>query len=147
MGMLDSNLIFAEGQAVTAEGDTASTNVYDSGGANGQGDAGQTGEHLWVNIVCTETATSGGNATIAGVLQSSPDSATWTDAVAGPPIPVADVVAGEVLLQVQPPPGMQRYWRTVTRVGTAVLTAGEFDSWISETIQRNISRASGFSVQ
>jgi hypothetical protein len=145
MGMLDKALVLAEAQAVTATGDTASTNVYDSGNA-ANGDAGQTGENLWAQVICTTTATSGGSATIAGVLQSSPDNSTWTDAAAGPATAVASVTAGTVLLQVQPPPGMQRYWRTVIRVGTAVLTAGAFDSYISNTIQRSINRASGFAV-
>jgi hypothetical protein len=144
--MIDSELVLAEAQAVTATGDTGSTNTYDTGNAQ-LGDAGQTGENLWANVVCSTTATSGGGATIAGVLQSSTDDATWVDAVAGPAIAVASVTAGTVLLQVQPPPGMSRYWRTVIRVGTAVLTAGAFDSYISNTIQRNVARPSGFVVE
>lgn len=146
MGMLDSQLIFAEAQTVTATGDTASTNVYDAGGANGQGDAGQTGENLWINAVCTTTATSGGSATIQAVLQNSADNATFTDVVAGPALAVASVTAGTVMLQVQPPPGMLEYWRVAWRIGTAVLTAGKFDAWVSNTIERNIARNSGFSV-
>jgi len=144
-GMLDAEIMFCEAQAVTATGDTASTNVYDAGGAS-IGDAGQTGENLWVQATCSTTATSGGSATVQAVLQDSADNSTFADVVAGPAVAVASVIAGKVLLQVQPPPGMRRYWRIVWRVGTAVLTAGKFDAYVSNTIQRNVAQASGFSV-
>ena len=143
MGMLDNEVIFSDAQAVTATGDDASTNVYDNGGANGQGDNGQTQENLWVNVLVNTTATSGGSATIQAVLQDSADNATFADVVAGPAVAVANATAGAVLLQVQPPPGMRRYWRIVYRIGTAVLTAGKFDAYVSNSIQRNIARASG----
>jgi len=146
MGTLDSNLIFCEAQAVTATGDTASTNQYDTGNANGSGDAGETFENLWITAVCTTTATSGGSATVQAVLQNSADDATWTDVVAGKALAVAAVLAGTVMLQVQPPPGMLEYWRIAWRVGVAVLTAGNFDAWGSNTIQYNVSRNSGFTV-
>jgi len=142
-GMLDNEIIFAEAQAVTATGDTASTNVYDCGGANGQGDAGQTGENLWVQAFCSTSATSGGSATVQAVLQDSADNSTFADVIAGAVVAVASVTAGTALLQVQPPPGMRRYWRVVWRVGTAVLTAGKFDAFVSNTLQRNIARTSG----
>lgn len=145
-GMLDAELQFSIAQAVTANGDTASTNVYDSGGANGQGDSGQTGENLWVNVVVNTTATTGSGATVQAVLQDSADNATFNDVVAGAVNAIGAVVAGAVLLQLQPPVGMRRYWRIAYRVGTGTLTAGKFDSYISNTIQRNVARPSGFSV-
>lgn len=145
MGMLDSELVFAEGQAVTAIGDNGSTTSLDLR-SGPLGDAGQTQENLWVQAICTTTATSGGGATVQAVLQSSPDNATWTDAVAGPAIPVASLVAGKVMLQVQPPPGMQEFWRISWRIATAVLTAGAFDAFVSNTIQRNVPQPSGFTV-
>ena len=67
-GMLDSETQFSIAQAVTANGDTASTNSYDTGGANGQGDAGQTGENLWINVFVNTTATTGSAATVQAVL-------------------------------------------------------------------------------
>jgi hypothetical protein len=144
--MLDSEIIFSAAQTVTATGDTASTNVYDNGGANGQGDNGQTGENLWVNVTVNTTATSGGSATIQAVLQDSADNATFADVASGPVTAVANATLGAVILQLQPPPGMRRYWRVAYRIGTAVLTAGKFDAYVSNTIQRNIARQSGFSV-
>lgn len=146
MGMLDSEIIFSAAQAVTATGDTASTNVYDSGGANGQGDMGQTGENLWFNATVNTAATSAGSATIQAVLQDSADNATFADVATGPVVAVASATLGAVLLQLQPPPGMRRYSRIAYRIGTAVLTAGKFDAYVSNTIQRNVARQSGFSV-
>jgi len=143
MGMLDQELILSDAQTVTATGDTASTNVYNTGGANGQGDSGQTGENLWVNAFISTTATSGGSATIQAVLQDSADNSSFADVVAGPAVAVASAVAGTVLLQLQPPVGMRQYWRIAYRIGTAVLTAGKFDAYVSNTIQRNITRKSG----
>lgn len=145
MGMIDSELVFCEGQAVTAIGDNGSTTTIAFANAQ-QGDNGQTGENIWVQALCSTTATSAGSATVQAVLQSSTDSATWVDAVAGEAIPVADLTAGTVMLQVQPPPGMDQYWRISWRIATAALTAGAFDAFVSNTIQRNVPRPSGFSV-
>jgi hypothetical protein len=141
-GYLDSELILAESQAATAVGDTASTNYYDSGNAV-LGDFGQTGENLWVQALCSTTATSGGAATLQAVLQDSADNVTYNDVLVGGIFALASIVAGAVLLQVQPPPGMRRYSRVVWRIGTAVLTAGKFDAFVSNTIQRNVARPSG----
>jgi hypothetical protein len=145
MGMLDSQLVLAEAQAVTATGDTGSTSNYDAGSA-ALGPAGLTGENLWVQAFCSTTVTSGGAATVAAVLQDSADAATWVDVVAGPVTALASLVAGTALLQVQPPPTMRRYWRIAWRVGTAVLTAGKFDAYITNTLQKNVPTPSGFSV-
>lgn len=143
MGYLDSQTVFCEAQAVTATGDNGSTNTLNLGGV-GQGDSGQTGENLWVQAICSTAVTSAGSATVQAVLQSAPDGSTWTDAVAGPALPKASLVAGTVMLQVQPPPGMQQYWRISWRIGTAVLTAGAFDAFVSNTIERNVMQPSGF---
>ena len=148
MGMLDQEIMFSDGQSLAgaAVGDLPSTNTYDCGGANGQSDFGQVGEHLWANMILSAAVTSGGAATVQGVLQSAPDNATWTDFEVGPVVTLANAVAGAVLLQVTPNPGAQRYLRTVVRVGTAALTGGTVSSYVSESIQRNIARNSGFAV-
>ncbi len=146
MGMLDSQLVFCQGQAVTAVGDNGSTTQFNLGNPN-QGGAGMTGENLWVQAICSETATSAGLATVQAVLQSAPDDATWTDAVLGEAIPVAQLTAGTVMLEVQPPPAMQQYWRISWRVAVAALTAGTFDAFVSNTLQRNVPRPSGFTVE
>lgn len=143
MGMIDNEVLFSNGQAVTATGDTPSTNTYDCGGTNGQSDNGQTSERLWINITLDSAFTSGGAATLQGVFQDSADNATFADVVAGPVLALAGLTAGAVLLQVQPPPGTRRYWRTVARGAVAVFTAGTLSSYASQSIQRNIARASG----
>ena len=145
MGMIDNEVVFCEAQAVTSTGDTASTNTYDNGGAT-LGDAGQTGENLWVRARCSTTATSGGSATVQAVLQDSADNITFADVVAGNAIAVASVTAGTDLLTVQPPPGMRRYWQIAWRVGVAALTAGKFDGFVTNSLQRNVAQASGFTV-
>ncbi len=145
MGMLDSQLIFAEAQAVVNVGDTASASAYNAGNAY-LGDAGLTGENLWVQALCSTTATSGGGATVQAVLQDSADGVTYADVVSGPALAVANVVAGAQLLALQPPPGMRQYWRIAWRVATAALTAGKFDAFVSNTLQRNVPEPSGFSV-
>lgn len=145
MGMLDSELVFAEGQAVTNVGDTPSTNDYQAANAY-LGSAGLTGENLWVQALCSTTATSAGAATVQAVLQDSADGVTYDDVAAGAVFAVADVVAGTRLLAIQPPPGMRQYWRIVFRVATAALTAGKFDAFITNTLQQNTPQPSGFSV-
>ena len=156
MGMLDQEIMFSDGQAVTAVGDTPSTNSYDNAAGtnavanNGQGDNGLTGENLWVQVVARTMPTSGGAATVQAVLQNSADNVTWVDVTSGPAMPVANITNGYHLLRIQPPvlqnPGMLRYWRIVYRIGGAALTAGTFDAYVSNTLQRNIPRANGFVV-
>ena len=145
MGMLDSETVLASAQAATAIGDTASTNVYDAGSANAS-DLSMVGENLWIQALVNTLGTSGGAATMQAVLQDSADNATFADVLAGPVVALAGLTVGAVLLQTQPPTGLRRYTRIVWRIGTAVLTAGKFDAFISNTIQRNIARPSGFSV-
>jgi len=145
MGMLDQSTKLASAQAVTSTGDTASTNVYDSGSAN-TSDLSMTGENLYINAVVDTTATSGGSATLQAVLQDSADNSTFADVLIGKEVAVASLTAGTVLLQTTPPVGMRRYFRIVWRVGTAALTAGKFTAYVSNTIQRNVARPSGFTV-
>jgi len=145
MPVIDSQLVFAEAQAATNHlADTASTNVYDTGGSNGQGDQGLSGENLFAVATVDTTATSGGAATVQAVLQDSADNVTFADVVAGPVVAVANAVAGTPLLRVQPPVGMRRYWRVAWRIGTADLTAGKFTAYLVNALQYNVARDSGF---
>lgn len=156
MGMLDQEIMFSDGQAVTVVGDTPSTNIYDNAGGtnslfnNGQGDNGLTGEMLWVQVVARTAPTSAGAATVQAVLQNSADNATWVDVVSGTAYAYNALPVGFHLLRVQPPvlpnPGMLRYWRIVYRIAGAALTGGTFDGYVSNTLSRNIARSSGFTV-
>lgn len=144
MGMRDSSTMFSLSQTVTAIGDTSSTNIYDNGAVN-PGDLALTSA-FFVNVLCTTTCTSAGAATVTPVLQDSADGSTWSDALVGPAFALASLTAGAVIMQAQPPAGLRRYLRVIYRVGTATLTAGAFNAWISLTVQRNVSQASGFKV-
>lgn len=145
MGMLDQSTKLATAQAVTTVGDTASTNAYDNGSAHSS-DISMTGENLWINAVVDTSVTSGGAATVQAVLQDSANGTAYADVAAGPVLTLADLKAGATLLQIQPPTDMRRYFRIAWRVGTAALTAGKFTAYVSNTIQRNIARPSGFTV-
>lgn len=143
MGMLDSELVLSAAQVPTAIGDTASTNVYDSGSVP-NAEEGLTGENIWLQVICKTIPTSGG--TIQAVFQDSPDNATFTDRLAGAVFASAAVTLGLPLLQVQPPTFTQRYQRVVYRIATTIFAAGAFDAFFSNTIQRNTARPSGFAV-
>lgn len=144
MGMLDQNTKYATAQAVTTVGDTASTNVYDAGNA-ASSDIGLADE-LWLSVGVNTAATSGGSATLTPVLQHSDDNASFSDALVGPTVAVADLTAGKTLWQTKLPTGLKRYTRVGWRVATAALTAGKFDAYLSLDVQRNVARPSGFSV-
>lgn len=144
MGMLDNSTKLAIAQAVTATGDTASTNIYDSQSP----DNAEIGlnEDLWVVATVATTATSSGSATVQAVLQDSADGVTFADVLSGRVAPVASLVEGAELMLAQPPVGMRRYFRVAFRVGTAALTAGAFNAFVSMDVQKNVARPSGFSV-
>lgn len=140
--LIDSQEQFSTAQAVTATGDTASTNVLDTLAAQDEG----IGEEALITALCSTTATSGGSATVQAVLQTSVDNATWTDAVAGPVVAVASVTAKSILLQTRLPIGLKRYIRVAWRVGTAVLTAGNFSAFLTKDVQAQQYMPSGFTV-
>lgn len=140
--ILDLQEYFSQAQAVTATGDTASTNVLDTLVAQDEG----IGEEVLVGVICTTAPTSGGAATIQAVLQTSVDNATYTDALIGPSFAYTAVVAGTMLLQARLPVGLKRYLRVAYRIGTAVLTAGNFSAFLSKDTQAYQFGASGFTV-
>jgi hypothetical protein len=139
---IDSQELFASAQAVTATGDTASTNVLDTGAAQDEG----IGEEVLLVVLCTTTPTSGGAATIQPVLQTSSDNATYTDAMTGPALAYTAITAGQTLFASRLPIGLKRYLRVVFRIGTAVLTAGNFSAFLVKDVQAYQFGASGFTV-
>ena len=140
--ILDSQEVFSDAQAVTATGDTASTNILDTGATQDEG----IGEDVYLVVQVDTTATSGGSNTTAAVLQTSADNSTWVDAVVGPAIAVASLTAGTQLLRVRLPIGLRRYIRVAYRLATATLTAGKFDAFLVKDVQAQQYAASGFSV-
>lgn len=145
MAFRDANLIYSRAQAVLLPGDTASTNIYDTGSALAS-EIGLAVDDVFLSVVCNTTATSSGAATVRAVLQDSADSVNFSDVIAGPALPVASVTKGTVLLQGPLPTRLRQYTQIVYRVGTAPLTAGKFDACVTIGVQRNLARASGFTV-
>lgn len=143
MGMVDSSLRLSAAQAVTGLGDIASTGTLDLG--TSFQDMGLTSD-LWAVAVCTAAATSAGAATVQAALQDSANGSTWADLLLGPVLPVASAKPGVKLLETQPPNNHRRYLRMVYRIGTAALTGGQFDAFITTAVQRNASKPSGFAV-
>ncbi len=144
MGMLDNSAKLAVKQAVTAQGDTASSNVFDAGSAAAADIGHVNGLYLIAN--CDTTATSGGAATMQPVLQHSDDNSTFTDALSGPVIALSGLVGGTNVWKTKLPLNLKRYTRVVWRVGTAALTAGAFSAFYSLGVEHNVQRPSGFSV-
>lgn len=125
--LIDSQEVLSTAQAFTAIGDTPSTNVIDTGAAHDEGVGGEPG-YIIVNVATT--VTSGGAATVAVVMQTAPDNATWRDELVSRPFALAALAARANLATWRFPVGMQRYWRIAYRVATAVLTAGAFNAFV-----------------
>lgn len=143
--LLDSQEVFSAAQAVTTQTDNPSTNLLDTGAAQDEG----VGEGVWLTVKTNVTATSGGSATVQAVLQTAIDAAFTSpiDALIGPAVAVASVTAGTELLKARLPIGLKRYLRVVYRIGTAALTAGKFDAFLTKDVQAQNYYASGFSVK
>jgi hypothetical protein len=142
--LLDSQEVFSAAQAVTLQQDNASTNILDTGAAQDEG----IGQSVYLTVKCSTTATSGGSATVQPVLQTATDAAFTTpiDVLIGTATAVASVTAGTELLKAKLPTGLKRYLRVVYRIGTAALTAGKFDAFLTNDVQAQQYGASGFSV-
>lgn len=140
--IIDSQLAFADAQAVTSLGDTASTNIIDTGNAADEG----IGENMFLVAQVDTTATSGGSATLTPVLSDSADGSTFADVVVGQATAVASLTAGRQLMRLRLPIGLRRYIRVTWRVGTAALTAGKFDAFLVKDVQALQYGTSGFTV-
>lgn len=142
--ILDTQEEFSVAQAVTATGDTASTNIYDTL-VSGPDDG--IGEPLWLVAQVNAAAASAGAATLSVVFQQSDDASTWSDALIGPAIALAGLTANTPILRTRLPIGLtKRYFRVVWRVGTAALTAGTFSAFFTTGVQANNAYKSGFTV-
>lgn len=145
MTIRDVNLIYSKAQAVLLVGDTASTDCFDTGSALAS-EIGLAVDDVFLSVVCNTTANSSGAATVRAVLQDSADGVNFSDVIAGPVLPVASVTKGAVLLQGPLPTRLRQFTQIVYRVGTAPLTAGKFDAFVSIGVQRNVAQKSGFFV-
>ncbi len=141
--ILDNQAVFANAQAVTALGDTPSTNSYDTGPGNsgpGYGD-------LWLLAKVNTGFTSGGAGTLQAVLQDSADNSSFADVMAmSPALALAALGANKAIATVRLPGNLRRYIRVTWRVGTAAMTAGTASAFVVLDADIQQYLASGFKV-
>ncbi len=135
--ILDSLNEFSDAQVMSTAGTgaTASTNLID---LNAEGDA--YGNELYLIIGITTAVTSGGAATVQFKLETD-DNAAFSSAKelwASSAIAKATLVAGYQVCAIRIPAGCERYLRVTYTVGTAALTAGVFDAFLTEAPQANL---------
>ena len=140
--MYDKLNTFGTDQAVTAT--AASTDIIDLGVVRDIGN----GEPLELVILCTESATASGSATVTFTFETDDNSGFSSAAVlAGTSaIGKAALTAGTEVLRVKLPLGVERYLRVNYTVATGPLTAGKFTAFLTEERQANTAYASGFTV-
>ena len=141
--ILDSQMQLSAAQAFTATGDTASTNVYDTGAAADVG----TGIEQFIYARTVAAFTTGAGGTLQFVLQDSADNSSWADVQVLTPVrAVAVLTANTDQVKARLPIGLRRYLRLAYRVATGVMTAGSVDSYIGSEVQSNTAYPSGFTV-
>lgn len=145
--IIDAQLTFsnlANGDSPVAVGDTASAYYVDQmpSGLNFSAPGGGAYVAPWLVVQVRTAFTSNGSATLAAVLQDSPDTSTsltpngpvtWTDRIVGPTFTVGGASAPSInqyLLAIRLLPSLARYLRVVYRVGAAVMTAGVAQSFL-----------------
>jgi hypothetical protein len=141
--ILDAQNMLSNGQAVTSTGDTASTDVYDTGAAADVG----IGYDVYMHVKTRAAFTSGGAGTLQVVLQDSADNSSWADVqTLTPARALAALGANTEIVRARLPIGLRRYIRFAYRVGTAAMTAGTVDAHLALDVQAQQYGASGFSV-
>jgi hypothetical protein len=133
--ILDRYNEFSDAQDITGStGDIASTNVVD---LNAEGDA--YGHEMYLIIGVDTTCASSGGATVTPRLETSDDSSfssattLWT----GEQKAYTDLTAGTEVAALRVPSGCERYLRVVYAIGTAALTAGKMNAFLTPAPQAN----------
>lgn len=143
--ILDTQEQFSAAQSiVSAAGDVASTNVYDTGAAADVG----VGEELYI-VAKTIAAVVGAGATVQVVLQTDDNVgfATPTEFPLTAALAPAALGANTEIVKQRLPIGLERYIRVVYRIAGAATTAGTVDAFLVKDVQANKPYASGFTVQ
>lgn len=169
--ILLSGTVASPGWSPTTTSDNISPNVHDTsplgnqitigsstfGNLNTYRDLGA-GRDLYLSILVTTAVTSGGAATVTfeWVTDSTSNIGTINVLVATPAIPKANLTANaSVFLPLPRGTAMttlyKRYVAADANIGTAALTAGTFEIWITSNVQDNQLRVGiyqpGFSVK
>lgn len=133
--MIDKKLAFCENMAVAASG---GSDILDMG--EGKDPFGndvfphlEQGAPTFLNILCTETVTADGAATVAFSLRTDTDSAMGspTTLLSTAAIGKASLTAGSQVFKSALPAGCERYMDVYFTVATGPLTAGKFTAFIS----------------
>lgn len=151
--ILDRMEEFSVAQSLIAgTGDTVSTNVLDF---NPTGipttpqnvDVG-VGEEMYLNVRIGTAVTSGGAGTLQLVLQTD-DNVSFTTPKEFPltsALALSALTANTLIYQGRLPIGMERFARVVYRIGTAALTAGTADAFLTKDTQAYRSYQSNFTA-
>lgn len=156
--IMDNELTFADGTwGPTAIATNVSTNVVDMGplgGPVGPGTANAgrnlgVGEEMWFEILCQQTATSGGAATVDFRLRTDSAANMTTspvDLVSTGALGFATLVNKTYPMRLMLPwnATYKRYLGVVAVIATAVLTAGLFSARILKNPQMTQNYAAGF---
>ena len=131
--ILDKQLIFSNGQALTATAD--STNVIDLGQTRAN-----EGEPTEILLQVDTALTSGGASTLVVSLVTDDNEAfsSATTLLSTPAIPKATLVRGYQFSIGYLPPNVERYVKLVYTVGTADFTAGNINAALVLARQTNV---------
>lgn len=138
---------FSDKQAITAT--AVSTNVIDLGplgGTNTTRDIGK-GEPVYLFAGVGSVNMAGGTSLQAVLQTSLSEGSGYTDLMAGPVIPLANLTAGAVLYSGPIPAGVQRYLR-MNYVVVGTFTGGNVNAGLVETVQdpKGNQFSSGFTL-
>ena len=126
--ILEAKLIFSDEQEETTVAAHDSDDILDTEVTDNLAK----GTQLFIHCVVHTAFTSGGSATLVATFETSPDNSTWTTHCTSESWAVADLVAGAVLLErAIPMEKCQRYWKFEYTIGTAAMTAGSIDAFVT----------------
>lgn len=144
--ILDERSEFADALALSTSGTGRQLvgDVYDTGIAGTATQPNDLGidDQLYLVVQVDTAITSGGSATVSFELVSDAQAAIATDAsatvhFATSAIPVATLIAGYMVCAVMLPSGTyERYLGIVANVGTAALTAGKINAFLTNDVSR-----------
>lgn len=130
--ILDKELVFSDAQAETTVATHESDNIIDLT------KAGDAIDSLWLVVGVQTTVTSDGNATVTFALQtdSAANFATADTLLTTAALAKTALTAGTQVIKARIPMGCKRYLRVTYAIGTAVLTAGKFDAYLTPGIDK-----------
>lgn len=124
--IIDRQLLFSNGQAITAAATSASTDIYDTGAA---GININTNRELQIYAAVTEAFAGGTNVTVNLIQSATENMASPTVLVSSGTIATAALTRGAVLLRLAVPRTSQRYI-ALQYVSTGTHTAGRITGGI-----------------